>query len=50
MKKNQKDPVCGKSMEPGQCQCKTTHHNKEYNFCSQGCMDSFKKNPEKYSK
>jgi len=49
MQKKQKDPVCGTAVE-GQSNYKTMHHDKQYNFCCQQCMDSFKKNPEKYSK
>jgi P-type Cu+ transporter len=48
--KKQKDPVCGTDIDPARCNHKTTHHQKQYNFCCQQCLDAFKKSPEKYSK
>jgi Cu+-exporting ATPase len=49
MQKKHKDPVCGMHVEDHSSH-KATHHNKQYNFCCQQCLDTFKKNPEKYSK
>jgi P-type Cu+ transporter len=48
--KNQKDPVCGMSIDPKQSSYKTHHKNKEYAFCCQECLTTFKHNPDKYSK
>lgn len=38
------DPVCGMSIEKGKY--KTKYKDKEYFFCSAGCQNEFKRNPE----
>ena len=48
--KKEKDPVCGKEVDPAHCSCKAKHNQKDYNFCCKGCQDTFNKNPDKYSK
>jgi putative ABC transport system ATP-binding protein len=40
------DPVCGMSIEKGKY--KFVHRNKEYFFCSAGCMGEFKQQPDKF--
>lgn len=47
--KPEKDPVCGMSVNSKDCQHKTQHKNKNYSFCCQECLKTFKDNPEKYS-
>ncbi len=42
-----KDPVCGMEVaEPPKIQ--TVWNNQTYGFCNPGCLDKFKKEPEKY--
>lgn len=47
--KKSKDPVCGCQVDEARAQ-KTTHNNKQYCFCGKDCMDTFKKNPQKYAR
>jgi YHS domain-containing protein len=44
--KKQKDPICGTMVDSSQSPYKAEHHNKKYAFCSQQCLDKFKKNPK----
>lgn len=48
--KKQKDPVCGMDVDLKQASFKTEHHQKQYAFCCQQCMDTFKKDPKKFTK
>jgi YHS domain-containing protein len=48
--KKQKDPVCGMDVDQKSATCKAHHKNKDYCFCCNECMKTFKNNPEKYSK
>lgn len=48
--KKTKDPVCGMSVDPSHCSCKTEHENKEYCFCCENCREKFKKNPAQFAK
>jgi Cu+-exporting ATPase len=48
MAKEQLDPVCGMMVDPDQSVYKSSHQDKQYAFCSKRCLDSFKKDPEKY--
>ncbi len=41
------DPVCGMSVDAGS-ELHYTYQGKEYYFCSEGCLASFKEDPEKY--
>jgi Cu+-exporting ATPase len=48
----EKDPVCGMDVNPATVRHKTLrrgtlHEEKEYFFCSSGCLAKFKANPEK---
>jgi P-type Cu+ transporter len=42
------DPVCGMEVEPETAEFKTNYKGKEYFFCAESCLDSFKDDPEKY--
>jgi P-type Cu+ transporter len=42
-----KDPVCGMDVNPATARHKTVHGEKEYLFCSAGCLAKFQANPEK---
>jgi P-type Cu+ transporter len=48
MEKEQFDPVCGMSVDIDQTPYKFPYQNKQYNFCSKHCLESFKSNPEGY--
>src|SRR5512135_690684 len=43
-----KDPVCGMDVDPAQAKQKTEHGGKVYSFCSAGCAEKFRANPDKY--
>jgi Cu+-exporting ATPase len=45
-----KDPVCGMNVNSEQSHYKSEHQGKKYAFCSQQCLDKFKKNPDQFSK
>ena len=45
-----KDPVCGMDVDPAKTQHKTEHAGKVYSFCSAGCVEKFRANPEKHLK
>ncbi|MBI5582759.1 MAG: heavy metal translocating P-type ATPase [Deltaproteobacteria bacterium] len=42
-----RDPVCGMEVT-GDTPFRTTYNDREYWFCSPGCLDYFKNDPEKY--
>ncbi len=42
------DPVCGMTVEPATAAGHHTHNEKEYHFCSAGCLTKFKADPERY--
>jgi ArsR family transcriptional regulator len=44
------DPVCKMRLSPKTASYAIKHNNKTYYFCAKGCMDEFKKTPEKYVK
>ena len=46
-KAQEKDPVCGMDVNPATARYKTLHNNKEYFFCSAGCLAKFQANPGK---
>lgn len=48
MEKTMKDPVCGMTVANENI-C-TTYEGKHICFCSQGCLDTFQKSPEKYAR
>src|SRR5208282_4509003 len=46
-KPKEKDPVCGMDVNRATARHKTLHKDKEYFFCSAGCLAKFEANPEK---
>jgi xanthine dehydrogenase accessory factor len=42
------DQVCGMTVDPLTAQHKTEYKNDTFWFCSAGCLDEFKKEPERY--
>src|SRR5437763_14729250 len=40
------DPVCGMKVNPATAKFKTNYSNKDYFFCSAGCLAKFQANPE----
>ncbi len=47
-KKLDRDPVCGMSVDPASAASTVEHEHKLYHFCSRGCADKFRRDPEKY--
>lgn len=45
-----KDPVCGMTVKTANAKYTYDYKGTMYYFCSQGCKDSFSKEPEKYLK
>jgi len=43
-----KDPICGMLVDEKTVRFKAIYKNKTYYFCSAGCLETFKRNPEKY--
>jgi P-type Cu+ transporter len=43
----QKDPVCGMNVNPATARYQTLHNEKQYFFCSPGCLAKFQADPEK---
>lgn len=43
----EKDPVCG--MEATNSKITSDHEGKTYYFCSEGCKDTFEREPDKYA-
>ena len=43
-----RDPVCGMSTDDESAYIRYTYKGQPYYFCSQGCVEAFKKDPEKY--
>ena len=43
-----KDPVCGMRVDPAKAAGKHEHKGKTYYFCSKGCLEKFKADPQKY--
>ncbi|MFI5119458.1 MAG: heavy metal translocating P-type ATPase [Thermoanaerobaculia bacterium] len=41
------DPVCGMTVDPAHAAAKVEHGGKTWYFCSKGCAEKFKKEPEK---
>jgi P-type Cu+ transporter len=42
------DPVCGMKVEPDKAAGHHEHDGTTYHFCSEGCLDKFKEDPESY--
>jgi Cu+-exporting ATPase len=43
----QKDPVCGMNVNPATARYQALHNEKQYFFCSAGCLAKFQADPEK---
>ena len=43
-----KDPVCGMQVEPEKTEYRTVHQEVPYFFCSHGCQEKFRQNPDIY--
>jgi Cu+-exporting ATPase len=43
-----KDPVCGMRVDPAKAAGKHDHKGKTYYFCSKGCLEKFKAQPDNY--
>ena len=43
------DPVCGMKVKKSEAKATYEYKGKTYYFCMEGCMEKFKKNPEKYA-
>ncbi|MFC1649203.1 metalloregulator ArsR/SmtB family transcription factor [Patescibacteria group bacterium] len=44
------DPVCDMRLSPKTAGYARKHKANKYYFCAKGCLNTFKKNPEKYAK
>ncbi len=42
------DPVCGMTVEPGRAAATAEHGGKSYYFCSKGCSEKFRADPQRY--
>jgi Cu+-exporting ATPase len=42
------DPVCGMSVEPASAAGAWDHEGTTYYFCSVGCLDQFRADPERF--
>ncbi len=42
------DPVCGMEVDPQTVAGTFQHQGKTYYFCSQGCLEDFKEDPESF--
>ena len=42
------DPVCGMTVEPDEAEAAWEHEGRTYYFCSIGCFEAFRKDPQKY--
>ena len=45
---NEKDPVCGMSVDPARAKASSEHGGKIYYFCCAGCKEKFSADPAKY--
>lgn len=43
------DPVCGMAVEKSTAAASTEHEGRTYYFCSEGCRQTFEREPEKYT-
>ena len=43
------DPVCGMEVDPQNAAGSYEHGGKTYYFCSLGCLEDFKEDPESYT-
>ncbi len=42
------DPVCGMTVEPESAAAAWEHRGETYYFCSTGCMERFRQDPEHF--
>jgi len=42
------DPVCGMQVDPDSSAGSATHEGETYHFCSKGCLEKFREDPERY--
>ncbi|MDD5656657.1 MAG: YHS domain-containing protein [Elusimicrobia bacterium] len=49
MKKGEKDPVCGMSVDPRKTRHSLEHDGRRRYFCGADCMEKFRSDPAKYS-
>ncbi len=42
------DPVCGMEVDPATAEWKWEHEGATYYFCSQGCLEDFKEDPQAF--
>ena len=42
------DPVCGMTVDAEEAQAAWDHEGKTYYFCSTGCFERFKADPERF--
>ncbi|HEY3045597.1 MAG TPA: heavy metal translocating P-type ATPase, partial [Vicinamibacterales bacterium] len=42
------DPVCGMTVDPARAAGSVDHHGTTYYFCSKGCVEKFKANPDRF--
>ncbi len=47
-KKLDKDPVCGRSVEPSKAVSTAEYDGKLFHFCSRGCAERFRRDPKRY--
>lgn len=45
----ERDPVCGMTVDPGVAAGASVHAGKTYYFCSTSCRDEFEKAPARYA-
>lgn len=42
------DPVCGMEVDPDTAAASWEHKGTTYHFCSTGCLEDFKEDPDSY--
>ena len=42
------DPVCGMTIDEERAADRVAHGGKTYHFCSRGCGERFRSNPDRY--
>jgi len=44
-----RDPVCGMDVDPANSAGSAEHNGQTYHFCSQGCLERFREDPDRYA-
>lgn len=44
------DPVCGMTVDPKSAFGSLVHEGRTFHFCSQSCLESFRRNPSQYAR